>query len=122
MTLYDKVKVKKQSSPLWFFCTVAVFALLLVFYVVLMAPPFLTDDELVNKAVDYPLCDKEKVCLNHAPAAQLDILKGIGEVRANAIVHYREQNGEFQSIEELMLVEGITEKIFTEIKYEITVC
>ena len=46
--------------------------------------------------------------LNSADAATLEReLKGIGEVKAKAIVAYREANGPFASVEELLEVKGI---------------
>ncbi len=62
-----------------------------------------------------------KVNLNTAGIEELCTLTGIGEARAQAIVDYREQNGGFQSIEELMNIDGIKEKTFEKLKEEVTV-
>lgn len=62
-----------------------------------------------------------KVNLNTADKTQLMQLSGIGEARAEAIVAYREQNGGFQSIEEIKNIEGIKEGIFNRIKDQIKV-
>lgn len=48
-------------------------------------------------------------------------IKGIGEVLASRIVEYREQNGNFNSIEEITSVRGIGEKLFNKIKNHICV-
>ena len=49
-----------------------------------------------------------KIDINSATAAQLqDGLPGIGEARAQAIVSYREANGSFTSVDELLEVHGI---------------
>ena len=45
--------------------------------------------------------------LNRAGLEEMMALPGIGEVRANAILEHREQNGPFQSVEELVNVSGI---------------
>jgi competence ComEA-like helix-hairpin-helix protein len=54
-----------------------------------------------------PLCPSAKVALNHASAAQLDRLPGIGPARAAAIVRYRDAHGPFASVADLRLVPGI---------------
>jgi competence protein ComEA len=49
----------------------------------------------------------QKIDLNRAEAWLLEVLPGIGEVRAQAIIDYRHQNGPFRNINELTKVEGI---------------
>ena len=61
------------------------------------------------------------VNINTASAQQLMELSGIGEVRADAIVRYREENGVFGSIDEILNVKGIGEKTFEKIRSQITV-
>lgn len=61
------------------------------------------------------------VNINTATVEELCTLSGIGESRANAIITYREQNGPFQSIEDIMKVSGIKDKVFEQIKDRITV-
>ena len=60
-----------------------------------------------------------KVHLNTAIKEELMTLTGIGESRAESIIAYREAHGSFQSIEELMNVDGIKEGIFQKIKEQI---
>lgn len=62
-----------------------------------------------------------KVNINSATAEELKTLPGIGDAKAQSIVSYRQQNGLFQSIEELMNVEGIKDGVFDKIKDKITV-
>jgi len=51
-----------------------------------------------------------RVDINSAGAEQLaSMLDGVGEVRAQAIVEYREANGGFDSVDELSAVDGIGE-------------
>ena len=62
-----------------------------------------------------------RVNLNTAGKEELMTLTGIGEARAAAILAYREQNGPFTSIEEIMNIDGIKEKSFEKIKDNIEV-
>ena len=61
------------------------------------------------------------VNLNTASAEQLTTLRGIGESKAEDILCYRETHGGFQTIEELMQIPGIKERVFEKIKDQITV-
>jgi competence protein ComEA len=61
------------------------------------------------------------VNLNTATAAQLEALPGVGARTAALIVEYRQKNGGFKKIEELMNVKGIGEKSFLKLKPLITV-
>ncbi|WP_405728907.1 ComEA family DNA-binding protein [Anaerotignum sp.] len=63
----------------------------------------------------------EKININTATAEELISLSGIGEGRAADIIAYREENGTFGRIEDMMRVPGIGEKTFEEIKERITV-
>lgn len=56
------------------------------------------------------------VNLNSASVAQLQTLPGIGASAAQRIVDYRQKNGSFKKIEELMNVKGIGEKSFLKLK------
>ena len=59
--------------------------------------------------------------LNTADKSLLCTLPGIGESRATQIIAYREANGRFKSIEEIMKVAGIKESTFSKLKNLITV-
>ncbi len=54
--------------------------------------------------------------LNTASVSQLEALPGIGEVRAQAIVDYRETNGLFESIDEVINVRGIGNVVYESIR------
>lgn len=61
------------------------------------------------------------VNINTATREELETLPSIGEVRAQAIIAYREEHGGFRTTDELMEVSGIGEKIFADISPHITV-
>ena len=60
------------------------------------------------------------VNLNTATTAQLEALPGIGPSTAKRIVDYRQQNGGFKRLEELMNVRGIGETNFLKLKALVT--
>ena len=61
------------------------------------------------------------VNLNTATASQIATLPGIGETAAQRIIEYRDKNGGFKKVEELMNVKGIGEKSFLKLKPLVTV-
>ena len=62
-----------------------------------------------------------KINLNTASVEQLMKLSGIGESKAAQIISYREKNGAFKKIEDIMNITGIKEGVFGKIKDDITV-
>lgn len=63
----------------------------------------------------------DMVNINKADAATLQAnLKGVGEKKAEAIVAYRTEHGEFKALDELMEVSGIGEGIFKKIEADIS--
>jgi competence protein ComEA len=63
----------------------------------------------------------QTVNINTAPADQLERLPGVGPKTAARIVEYRQKNGGFKKVEELMNVRGIGEKAFLKMKNQLTV-
>lgn len=57
-----------------------------------------------------------KININTASISELDDLPGVGEATANKIYKYREENGNFKSIEEIKSVNGIGDKKYEDIK------
>lgn len=62
-----------------------------------------------------------KVNINRADQAELETLPGIGPSKANAIIEYREQNGNFTQIGDMKKVSGIGEKTFERLEELIAV-
>ena len=62
-----------------------------------------------------------KININNASAEDLMLLPGIGEVLAQRILDYRDENGSFGSISELINIRGIGEKTLNKISDYITV-
>lgn len=69
-----------------------------------------------------PVSDTDdKININTATAGELLRLDGIGEGKSAAIIQYRNENGGFKSIEEIINVSGIGQKTFDKIRDFITV-
>lgn len=64
---------------------------------------------------------ENKLNINEADARELTAISGIGAKTAEKIVAYREENGEFAAVEDIMNVSGIGEAKFESIKDLITV-
>jgi competence ComEA-like helix-hairpin-helix protein len=62
-----------------------------------------------------------KININTASAGMLETLPNIGTVLAQRIVDYRIENGNYTTLDDLLLVEGIGEKRLEEIREYITV-
>ncbi len=65
--------------------------------------------------------NESKVNINTASAEELQTLTGIGEKKAQAIIDYRTQNGNFQSIDQLTEVDGFGEKTVEKLRDSITI-
>lgn len=75
-----------------------------------------TDDNTNENANNSKL-----ISINTATKEQLMTLSGIGASKAEAIIKYREENGNFSNIEDIMNVSGIGESAFEKIKDNITI-
>lgn len=67
------------------------------------------------------LQENQLVNLNTATLEELQDLTGVGESKAKAIIEYRESNGGFKNIEEIMQVSGIGEALYEKIKEHLTI-
>lgn len=80
-----------------------------------------TKSDIAEIAEDMSEASPGKVNINEAGPEELMTLKGVGETRAKAIIEYREKNGPFRNIEDIMLIPGIKEGVFSKIKEQIAV-
>ena len=74
-----------------------------------------TENKSKEEAVTFP------VNINTASKRQLEALPGIGEVLAQRIIDYRNANGAFKSVDDLVKVKGIGEKTLAKLKPYATV-
>ena len=63
----------------------------------------------------------QPININTADKATLMSVKGIGEKRAEAIIAYRDQHGPFQSVEQLLEVQGVGPAILNDNRENLTV-
>ncbi|MBA6379868.1 MULTISPECIES: helix-hairpin-helix domain-containing protein [unclassified Colwellia] len=63
----------------------------------------------------------ERIDINHADIKTLSLLKGIGMKKAAAIVKYRNENGKFISVEDLLNVKSIGGQILALNKSKLTI-
>ena len=77
--------------------------------------------ENTSSAKDKAIAIENTVNINHATAKDIAVtLKGIGLKKAEAIVEWRETNGKFTYIEQLIEVKGIGEKTLMQNKGKIS--
>lgn len=81
--------------------------------VVLLSPAVEASD--TQEALSYGLD------INKASVSQLTELPGIGETLAGRIVAYRDENGAFTSVEDLLAIDGIGKKTVEQIKHLVKV-
>lgn len=77
------------------------------------------DEALVDPSAQAPAGDG-RVNLNTADAAQLDTLPRIGPAMAARIIEWRDSNGRFTSVEDLLAVPGIGDKMLEALRDLVT--
>lgn len=75
----------------------------------------------ISKDINDNNIENNKVNINTATIKELLTLNGIGQSKAEAIIKYREENGNFNSIEDIQKVSGLGGTIYSKIKDYITV-
>lgn len=75
-----------------------------------------------NDVIHVPKINNEKkqISINTATMEQLTTLNGVGPSTAQKIIDFRNEHGCFQTIEDIMKVKGIKQKLFDKMKDQIT--
>ena len=126
--------MRKRKIPALLLVTIAFFAFTLGFFLgrmqdtqalnvsvphaLLTSPP---QEEQAEKTTEETAVISFPISINQAGKAEFMALPGIGDVLAERILAYRRENGDFQSPEELLNVEGIGKKRLEEILDFITI-
>ena len=101
--------LRRFALPGWYavFCV----ALALVVFAVLAAelPPLYQNIRPVTPEAYFYRTD-EHLDINTASAAELELIDGIGPVKAQRIIEYRAAHGPFAGVEELALINGISDE------------
>lgn len=63
----------------------------------------------------------QPININTASLSELEKLPGIGEVLAGRILAYRKEHGPFRRVEHLMMVRGLSDRKFREIRSRVTI-
>lgn len=79
--------------------------------------PYIVNDACIGEDNN----DNNLININTASIEELTTLTGIGDVKAEAIIKYRNEVGKFKTKEEILNVDGIGESLFEKIKDDITV-
>ena len=64
---------------------------------------------------------RPRININTATAEELDALPGVGEVTAARIIAYRDQNGPFRAVDDLIHVEGIADRTIDAVRDMVTI-
>ncbi|ATG76891.1 ComEA family DNA-binding protein [Pseudoalteromonas sp. 1_2015MBL_MicDiv] len=91
---------------------------LLFISILCLLPTTAAFSQVVDVVKEMPKYDV--VSINDANASMLAKLPGIGKKKAQAIVDYREANGEFTEVNDLAKVKGVGKKLITKLKDKIT--
>lgn len=94
---------------------ISIFRLLLVasLFMLPTSMQVLAADKTAKNTVT--IANAEKININQASNTELAAIKGIGAKKAQAIIDYRQANGDFVSLEELEKVKGIGKSTLTKI-------
>ena len=83
--------------------------------------PNIQNDGCINTEINDSITNVNNIInINTASLEELMSINGLGEAKAKAIIKYREENGYFKIIDDLLNVSGIGEALFEKIKEYIT--
>jgi len=82
--------------------------------------PNIQNDGCINEQITNTIGGNTLININTATLEELKSIPGIGEVRAKAIINYRETKGKFKQIQDIQNVDGIGSKLYEEIKIYLT--
>lgn len=111
-----KIHIRKRTKMVFYVLILAVFAAAGRFIEKYDTPDFIvetvTSDENINYHSDAVHVIDGKININSADSNELALISGVGASLAEKIIAYREENGPFMRIEDIMAVKGISEKKF----------
>lgn len=117
--------MRQKFAPIFFISLTIVFITFIVGYMLgrisVETTPYIETNPMETATNSYtdPIIG-HKININTADKEMIAMLDGIGDVLAERIVKYRNENGPFDKIEDIMNVSGIGEKKFDQIAEYIT--
>ncbi len=116
-----EAKEKRWSASVWIVLLISAFALLLFVRFRIGEPTagysirtqYTAEGEMAGK--------RERIDVNTANAQELEMLTGVGPQLAAQIVKDREENGPFETLEDLLRVKGVGESKIEEFRYEVII-
>ncbi len=114
--LFAYVKQSLAATSFLFRRAVLFIGLVIVFTACSRLPRSYTSDTTPVVETPSSATKPAPINLNTASAAELERLPGVGPVLAERIIAYREQNGRFRRAEHLMMVRGISDRKFRELR------
>ena len=82
--------------------------------------PNIQNDGCINDQITDTIGGSKLININTATLEELKKIPGIGDVKAQAIINYRNANGNFKTIEDIKKVDGIGSKLYEEISIYLT--
>lgn len=87
--------------------------ILLVYLTIIFSSLSYSDDNIGNDITVITDEINQQIDINLADVKTLSSLKGVGKKKAEAIIKYRDENGRFSSVDDLLNVNGIGKQVLT---------